>query len=408
MTGTTEIATQADTAKSLAVAIFLADQNPHRDRSRGITGMTRGLLDQLKTRAELKLIPVISKSSFRDDDLKQQSLLIPWRTDQMFGRLFSDALHPFLARAKADVWYYPKGYVSLLGKPRVPTVGTMHDTIIQHYADHYADTRPQRDLNYWIRVTKRSLRNLKLVLTVSNHAKDQLIRFCDRYQINPPAIAVTYESSDWEAYIGLQFDKADYAVHLASDAPHKKTNRLLELWLELQSRSTDLPPLKLVGSLDATGLALLDQIRHAELVQHMSREQLVSVIGRARVLLLPSEIEGFGLPALEAYYVSTPVCYVRDTAVDEVVGPLGANGGFQLNSSESLISALNDVLGLPVAEVQHIRDNMFNRFARHSVADEVVRQLFRAAGRKYESPISAKIVGEGDTLTSPLSPASSK
>ena len=53
------------------------------------------------------------------------------------------------------------------------------------------------------------------------------------------------------------------------------------------------------------------------------------------MLLLPSEIEGFGLPALEAYYLSTPVVYVRGTAVEEILGERSP-GGFVLESADSV------------------------------------------------------------------------
>jgi glycosyltransferase involved in cell wall biosynthesis len=388
MTGRTKIASQPGVPSSLAVAIFLADQNPHRDRSRGITEMTRCLVDQIKTRDDIRLIQIVSTSSFADPQLRCQSLRIPWRTDRPLGRLCSDALHPLFVRPKADVWYYPKGYLSLLATPSIPTIGTMHDTIVQHYADHYSGSRHRRDLNYWINVTKRSLRNLNSVLTVSQHAKGQLLNFCDRYRITPPTIAVTYESSEWEKYIGMASEKAEYVVHLASDAPHKKTNHLLQMWTDLQRQAASLPPLKIIGALDAAGKALLSKTKQVEQVEHLPREELVNVLGESRALILPSEIEGFGLPALESYYVSTPVCYVRNTSVEEVIGTLGACCSFDLNSPQEFLFALNNALSMPADTVKQIRDNMYARFAGHLVADKVVEQFYRAAGKVLERPSS--------------------
>ena len=54
----------------------------------------------------------------------------------------------------------------------------------------------------------------------------------------------------------------------------------------------------------------------------VSESELRSLYLEADCLALPSSIEGFGLPALEAMALGTPTVYVCD-AVEEVVGSLG-------------------------------------------------------------------------------------
>ena len=65
------------------------------------------------------------------------------------------------------------------------------------------------------------------------------------------------------------------------------------------------------------------------------------------MLLLPSEIEGFGLPALEAYYLSTPLVYVRgSTPVEEILGERSPPA-FVLASADSIfVAAVDQALGL--------------------------------------------------------------
>jgi len=365
----------------MRVSVYLADQNPHRDRSLGITSMTRSLLDELITREDVKLTLVTSKSSFGSVGRTEDAFRMPFRTDRALGRIVCDTLHPLLARPTSDLWYYPKGYLSLFSRPSVPLVGTMHDTIIQHYADHYPETRTPRTFRYWIRVMKNSLKRLDSVMTVSQHAKSQLQQFCDRYQIKSPPIHVTYESSSWEQHRSRRWLKRDEVIHLASSAPHKMTNRLLALWQELQRAGRELPLLRLVGSVDDRGKRTISELQHVSIVSPLDDESLVEAVGSARALLLPSEVEGFGLPALESYYVGTPVCYVAGTSVDEVVTEVGQFGSFELADSASLHQALQLALGKSSDQIESITDSLFERFSNQRYADRVIETFSNVLGR---------------------------
>ena len=363
------------------VAVYLADQNPHRDRSLGITSMTRALLDELGRREQVKLTLVTSKSSFGSSGRSEASIRLPFKSDSGLGRIICDTMHPLLARPTCDIWYYPKGYLSLFARPSVPVIGTMHDAIIQYYADKYPQTRSPLAFRYWIRVTKNSLKRLNTVMTVSQHAKSQLLQFCDRYQISPPPIHVTYESSSWEVLRGRQWKKRDEVVHLASSTPHKMTHRLLSIWQKLQRDGRSLPPLRLIGRIDDECKQTMNSLKHVSIVPPLDEESLVEAVGSARALLLPSEIEGFGLPALEAYYVGTPVCYVAGTSVEEVVTEAGQFGSFNLEDPTSLYLALQSALEQSTSRIESISESLFTRFSNEQYADRVIESFYRVLKR---------------------------
>jgi alpha-1,3-rhamnosyl/mannosyltransferase len=58
-------------------------------------------------------------------------------------------------------------------------------------------------------------------------------------------------------------------------------------------------------------------------VQHVSGSQLRSLYEGARLLLMPSLYEGFGMPVVEAFACGTLVAHSEKTAMDEVSGDLG-------------------------------------------------------------------------------------
>ncbi len=358
--------------RTLSVAVYLADQNPHRDRSLGITSMTQSVMQQFASREDLKVRQIISRSSHRQSEPQFVTDRIPLRTDTTLGRLTVDRLHRWWCRPQVDLWYYPKGYLSAWGGGGVPNVGTMHDTIVQHYADHYPESRSRRAFQFWINQTKRSLASLDCVLTVSQNASEQLYRFAERYRIKMPPVRVTYEGSHWENCLNHWFDKQDYVVHMASRAPHKKTTSLLRCWQQIQSTGRDLPTLRLVGHLDEEAQALMAKLHAVELSGPMPIGQLQMTVGRARALLLSSEIEGFGLPALESYYAGTPVCFSRGTATEEVLAGDPARGGFELEHPDSLEQSLHWAFGLSEDDVRVSAQQMYQRFNCAKIADGIV------------------------------------
>jgi glycosyltransferase involved in cell wall biosynthesis len=204
--------------------------------------------------------------------------------------------------------------------------------------------------------------------------------FCDRHGISAPPIEVTYESSWWEIHRDQRWPKNETVVHLASAHPHKKTNHLLSMWQQLQAQSSELPRLQLIGRLDDEGMKILAGLRNTELVAPLNDEALVTAIGQARAVIISSEIEGFGLPALEAYYVGTPACYVRGTSVEEVVTQAGQFGAFELDDATSLHNALTKTLDQSTATIDAISQELYQRFSNERFADRVISSFARLKG----------------------------
>lgn len=358
----------------MKVSIYLADQNPHRDRTLGITNMTHDLLSEFAKRDNIELSTVVSKSSYRLLQAGRNENILPWRTDTLPGRLVSDNLHPKLVHSKSDLWFYPKGYLPFFDKPKKPVVGMVHDTILLWYYDYYKHERSALDYLYWLNLMKRSIARFDLILTISEHAKAQILNLCSRFNINPPPIKVTYESV---RYIGEPFvsNKGEYVLHLASRVPHKKTKWLVDVWLDLASKGFDLPVLKMVGSVPAGMDNVINKNPLIEKIPRLSDAEFKETLARARVLIVPSEIEGFGLPALEAYCLGTPACYVKGTAVDEVLSSKDGIGGFDLNSSESLVSALEKTLEMPVSDIMDMKHEIEAKYSISRFADRVLSHM---------------------------------
>lgn len=327
-----------------SVCFYCADQNVHRDRSRGITRYTQGLLKYVRSKVS-NVSAIVSKSSFQIPDGIEQ-VTFPFATDNLFGRLMADHFHPFFVpqTANAKLWHYPKGFLPLGPQVKQKRVGTIADVMLQFEADHHPNSRNSLAFTYWLGVLKHSIQRLDVIITVSHFSETEIRRFCDRHHLRCPPIVVTYEGVEIERRSEQRTAKDNFVVHLASKLFYKATTWLLQQWLVLQHSGVELPPLKLIGNVDTDAAQLIEKLRRVELISALPRAELEEAMAQARALLMPSEIEGFGIPAVEAYLLGTPVVYPRETAIQEVLGE-DAPGAFS-RDPDSLYSALSEALQL--------------------------------------------------------------
>lgn len=364
----------------MKLAVYLADQNPHRDRTQGITELTSALLEQLAMVPNVEMTTIQSQSSYQFGRNEQEKCL-PWRTDRMAGRLLTDNFHPLFCRPEADVWLYPKGYLPFFFKPSAPCVGIVHDTILLWYFDHYRQERSRLDYMYWLNLMKRSIARFDVILTISHSAKNQILDLCSRFSIVFPPIEVVYESVRY-AQVKETLVKGNYVIHVASKAPHKKTAWLIENWARALESGKTLPLLKLVGSLPESVKSVVALMPNVEKMPFLDDAAYQQALASARALIMPSEIEGFGLPAVEAYCLGTPACYVDGTAVDEVLAIPKKTGAFELSRPDSLFAALDEVLALSPQVVAETRARLQSTYSAEKFADRVRDVLIQAAGKK--------------------------
>ncbi len=359
----------------LRIQVYLADQNPGYDRSFGISRMSDMVLGSLQGRSGTRIETVSSTTSQRGPDNVITTRRIPWGTRKKWVRLLTDHLHPFFIRPspEADIYYYPKGYLPLGSTFCEPSVVTIHDTIIQYYEDRYPEWRAAWEYRYWAHVLKHTLRHSTRIMTVSEFSKSQITGFMKRHGIPEKEITVTYEPC---AYESLQQPhsscKENVVIHLASVEPHKRTAHLLDWWLEAEALRDDLPELHLIGNVTDGLLEKIESSRTVTIRPFLEDEVLRSAYSSAKAVLLPSEIEGFGLPALEAYYLGTPVCFVKGTSVEEILGGATSKGSFSLDSKESFFHALDEVMSMDEAEIRECGLTLRTRFASEKIAERIL------------------------------------
>ncbi len=207
------------------VCCYLADQNPGFDRSFGISRMSQIVLESLEETGAVEISAVVSKTSRRGPENAFATRLLPWGTRRKSVRFLTDHLHPLIwaAGRRQDVYYFPKGYLPLMSMLCQPSVVTIHDTIIQHYEDHYPAWRDKSEYSYWAMLLKHTLRQANHILTVSEFSKTRILEFMARHGIPEKEVIVTYEPCLYEKLPQpVKPLKRDAVMHLASVEPHKR------------------------------------------------------------------------------------------------------------------------------------------------------------------------------------------
>lgn len=359
----------------LKITAYLADQNPGHDRSFGISRMSQVVLDALAVSGEVEIDAITSKTSQQAPANVTLTSMLPWGTRNKWARFFTDHFHPLFRRHSddLDICYFPKGYLPLLSLYCRPSVVTIHDTIIQYDEDHYPKWRHAWEYAYWSKMLRHTLLSADRIMTVSISSKSQIEAFMRRHAIPPKPITVTYEPCLYESVEQpLEPVKENYVIHLASREPHKRTAHLIRWWHQAEMNGRELPTLHLIGSIPPEVMPLLANSHSIVRRAFLSDAALQAVYLEASALILPSEIEGFGLPALEAYYLGTPVCYVKGTSVEEVLSVATEKGGFMLNDPESLFAAVTQVMSMSQQEIRECGLKLREIYAAEKVAERML------------------------------------
>ncbi len=163
-----------------------------------------------------------------------------------------------------------------------------------------------------------------------------------------------------------------YVLFVGTLEPRKNIGALLDAWTLLVRSRRKLPKLRLVGAARpeaGSWLARLQVPPLAGTVEYSGyvddRERRATYEG-ARLLVLPSWHEGFGLPALEAMALGVPVVVSNRGALPEVVGDAGLQ--ISPDDTRALAAAIAAVLDDPAR-----------------AADLSARGLARAAGFTWDA-----------------------
>jgi glycosyltransferase involved in cell wall biosynthesis len=262
-----------------------------------------------------------------------------------------------VARSRIDLMYFPATY-SFFPVWNVPKlVVTMHDTLPFSNPELVFPGR-NGELAWRLKETAAA-RWADRIVTVSEASKKALQAWSGRPDTRirvitegpDPIFRPRADDPDAAATLrryGITLD-ARYLLYVGGLSPHKNLLRLVDAFAHGAANDT---VLVLAGDVNDVFHTHVPQIR-AAIARHAMDDRviltgfvpdndLVFLYSRATALVMPSLMEGFGLPAVEAMACGTPVISSRAGSLPEVVGDAGVY--FDPTDVSSIAAAIRSFL----------------------------------------------------------------
>jgi glycosyltransferase involved in cell wall biosynthesis len=213
----------------------------------------------------------------------------------------------------------------LIPARRAAQVVTIHDLFFLTSPER---TRAEIKRDY-VHLTPDHARRAHAVVTPSHYSAGRIVRelgvAAEAIHVCPPG------APEWRTLGRAPNLPPDgYILFLGTLEPRKNVGLLLDAYAQVLRRMRHAPALVLAGRPTPDASAWLDRIARAPLAGHVEHRGYVAAADRerlfagARVLVLPSLDEGFGLPVLEAMTAGVPVVASNRGALPEVLGEAGA------------------------------------------------------------------------------------
>jgi len=279
-------------------------------------------------------------------------------------------LGPWLRHQGIDL-YHSTNWMIPLG-PRHPDgplhVTTIHDLIPLVLPDHAPRSRKARLMPLYRWMMRRIASTADGILTVSEWSRNDVLhhlkmpkRRHDRVFAIPNGVSPTFAPSTRP--------RQNDALFVGRFDPYKNATALVEAFaLALPRLPTD-ARLVMIGPPDPRYPEAQQQASplgdRVEWRAYISGEKLVEAYQSARMLVMPSRYEGFGLPVLEAMACGTPVICSDAASLPEVAG--------------------DAALLVPVNETIALADAIVTLFTNETLWNELhLKGIRRAAGYSWQ------------------------
>lgn len=237
--------------------------------------------------------------------------------------LWYQAAVPWLLRQDAiDVFWSPRHHLPLFMPASVRPVVTIHDLTWKRFPE------TMKRLQYWSERLQmpHSLRKAAGIITISESSCRDLECYFPFTRDKTTVIPCGMNRLQAGAFTRAL--PQQYLLFVGTPEPRKNIRRMLEAYAQLPASLKSAYPLVMAGG--NGWMVDIDQWVNqlgisAQVISlgSVSAEELGYLYSQAKLLLMPSLYEGFGLPILEAFQFGVPVVTANCSSMPEVAGHAG-------------------------------------------------------------------------------------
>ena len=233
---------------------------------------------------------------------------------------------------------------------RIPYVVTIFDLSYLHFPELFK----KDDLYQLTNWSKRSIEKSKHIFAISESTKDDIIK---NYNVPQSKISVTYMGYDskfkpQQASIIRSVKQkykisGDYIIFVGTLQPRKNIIRLIEAFSNLYQDNKNLK-LVIAGKKGWMYDQIFQKVEDLNLkskvifTNFVPSDDLPALISGAKLYVLPSLWEGFGIPVIEAQACGVPAVVSSVSSLPEVVGDSAIL--VDPDSAKSITEGMNKVL----------------------------------------------------------------
>ena len=299
----------------------------------GVGGRAHELISHMPASADIAfhLVRIDGEEHVITVDAKRVAMQRPW--PGVLGMKSIAWLRLAKKIPKFDGYDISNQSLSFIARTRQPSLITVHDVIER--------TDPQSVLSAPLnRYLMSGIPNAQHIVTVSEYVKRSIVKI---YSIPTEHISVIYNGvgeqfapvQDFRSTVAYQTVIKDlrlpvpgpYILYVGSEHPRKNVKTILRTISQLKSQYPNIVLLKVGDPGLLSGrretLRLIDDYalqNNVKLLGKVSDELLQDFYHVADALLMPSYMEGSGMPILEAMASGCPVVCSNATAIPEIAG----------------------------------------------------------------------------------------